>query len=189
MKRFVYMLLILVCILTMLTACGPSSLDATDASSTTSSTDTTASTAPSNASETPSSSPASLSADLPKYVPGSIILDDRRYWYNFDRNYRLIYYRIQGEFFELLSEEEETECSDWLSKNSEETNYGEFRNEMLLVSFVKKFNISREEFDSAVEELRKHDEGLTQYEEYEIPNADIIYTFDNAIINEYYRYE
>jgi hypothetical protein len=29
----------------------------------------------------------------------------------------------------------------------------------------------------------------TNVEDHEIPNADIIYTFDNDIINEYYRRE
>ncbi len=63
---------------------------------------------------------------------------------------------------------------------------------MLLVSFIKHFNITREQFDSAVEEFIKRNTeagwDMTR-EENEVPNGDIIYTFDNKIINEYYRYE
>ena len=70
------------------------------------------------------------------------------------------------------------------------TNYGEHFDEMYLVSFIKHFNIPREEFDKAVKEYISHrtTEELKK-EFWEAPNADIIYTFDNEIINEYYRYE
>lgn len=66
--------------------------------------------------------------------------------------------------------------------------------EMYLVSFVKHFKISREDFEAACEKKRLRFEELHNVnghdisdEAHEIPNADIIYTFDNEIINEYYR--
>ena len=65
--------------------------------------------------------------------------------------------------------------------------------EMYTVSFVKYFEISREDFDRCCEQKREHLEYLRdEYENdinvegAEIPNADIIYTFDNEIINNYY---
>lgn len=127
-----------------------------------------------------------------EYQPGLIQLvaqksDD----YKFERKYRLIYYTIYGEFFALLDEEQSKDLGNWLKKSSEETNYGEFQEEMLLVTMVKRYNIPREEFDKAVEKFIANNEALDwdmKYEEYEVPNADIIYTFDNEIINYYYRY-
>ena len=56
--------------------------------------------------------------------------------------------------------------------------------EMVTVAFVKRFNISKEEFELAVGKNSKYND-----EDAELPNADIVYTFDNAIINEYYRRE
>ena len=128
-----------------------------------------------------------------EYQPGLIQLvaqksDD----YKFERKYRLIYYTIYGEFFALLDEEQSKDLGNWLKKSSEETNYGEFQEEMLLVTMVKRYNIPREEFDKAVEKFIANNEALDwdmKYEEYEVPNADIIYTFDNEIINRFYRYE
>ena len=65
--------------------------------------------------------------------------------------------------------------------------------EMYTVSFVKYFEISREDFERCCEQKRKRLEYLRDelghdinVEGAEIPNADIIYTFDNEIINNYY---
>ena len=64
---------------------------------------------------------------------------------------------------------------------------------MYTVSFVKYFEISREDFERCCEQKRKRLEYLRDelghdinIEGAEIPNADIIYTFDNEIINNYY---
>ena len=73
---------------------------------------------------------------------------------------------------------------------AKENNYGEFRDEMFLVSIIKRYNIPREDFDRALEKylsMRTPHELKTEF--WEAPNGDIIYTFDNEIINEYYRYE
>ena len=61
---------------------------------------------------------------------------------------------------------------------------------MVLVTLIKHCNISRQDFDKAVKQLVEQyaTSGLDMTtEDYEIPNADIIYTFDNEIINAYYR--
>ena len=107
---------------------------------------------------------------FPEYVPGSIVLEDRTQDdYSFMRKYRIAYYRIWGEYMDLLDDEQ--------------------REEMLLVSFVKRYNISREAFDAATTLLAEHCECDTHLEECEVPNGEIIYSFNNEIINYYYRYE
>lgn len=64
---------------------------------------------------------------------------------------------------------------------------------MYTVSFVKYFNIPREVFDKACDEfierigyLHEREGDDISTESYELPNADIIYTFDNEITNNYY---
>ncbi len=192
MKRLSLLLAALLCLTMVLTACQPSNATTTDPEQMgvpSSSSQTNADPEP-DPEPTPSSTPEDPEPELPVYVPGSIILEPQHLDdYDFERKYRIAYYRIWGEFYEMLSDDERSRFSHWREENSAACNYGETRNEMLLVSYVKEFNITREEFDAAVERFAAFNEGYTQYEEYEIPNADIIYTFDNEIINEYYRYE
>jgi hypothetical protein len=129
---------------------------------------------------------------LPEYVPGSIVLEDQRSDdYDFERKYRIAYYRIWGEYMDLLDDEEQADLGEWFNQNGEQTNHGEFQEEMLLVSVIKRYNITREEFDAATAKYVEnwYSEESANWEEYEIPNGDIIYTFDNEIINYYYRYE
>jgi len=133
---------------------------------------------------------ASTSGTLPVYTPGLVELnpgedycvEDGVY---FKRSYRLIYYRIPSPIDDLAGEEGYA----FLDETSAQAGSEELP-EMLLVSYVKKFNISKEIFENALIEIKNnyHNAGVdTKNEEYEIPNADIIYTFDNDIINEYYR--
>ncbi|MCI8331487.1 MAG: hypothetical protein HFE78_01475 [Clostridiales bacterium] len=107
-------------------------------------------------------------------------------------SYRNIYYWEPTYLFDLVDRDE---CRSWYEefvKPNIETNTEP--QEMYAVSFVKYFNISKEDFEICTNQLREKfidfrdrcgddisDEG------HEIPNADIIYTFDNEIINEYYR--
>ena len=64
--------------------------------------------------------------------------------------------------------------------------------EMAFLTFIKEYSIHKEVFEEAIRvewEDRNHlGLDMTQ-EEYELPNPDIIYTFDNEIINAYYRRE
>jgi len=63
---------------------------------------------------------------------------------------------------------------------------------MRLKMFVEYFDISKESFELFVNTEKdislENDEILTN-EENELPNPDIIYTFDNEIIDAYYRRE
>ncbi len=147
-----------------------------------------------DAPDTPSSSePSSTESAPPEYQTGSIKLipqdqDD----FSFNRSYRLVYYQIQGEFAELLNEEEFADYMEWADQKAKEDGYGEFQNEMFLVSFIKRYNIPREKFDQAVAKYVAYcnDAGWDlSNEQNEAPNGDVIYTFDNEIINRYYRYE
>lgn len=62
--------------------------------------------------------------------------------------------------------------------------------EMPLVTLIKHFQVPKHVFVAKVEEMREawlaSGDDLSA-EINELPNADIIYTFDNEIINEYYR--
>ena len=106
------------------------------------------------------------------------------------RKYRVRYYSIPGPFADLVGRQE---CYDW------ENEYAQniiLSNRMLIVYFVKAFNIPREDFEKANLQLAKalgknnrlmmNPLDYTNQEIYEIFNADIIYTFDDQIINEYY---
>lgn len=95
---------------------------------------------------------------------------------------RYIYYNISGVYAEL-ADENGLDFMNELSPNKE-------HEEMALVMFIKRNNIKKEDFEKAIEkdrELRiKLGQDMTT-EEYELPNADIIYTFNNKLINYYYR--
>lgn len=165
----------------------------TDLPSTNLSEPTTAPTIPTEPTTVPTDTTEPTTPILPEYQSGSIRLNDQNLDdYDFNRQYRAVYYTIYGEFFELLDNTQQQDFYGWLEESSAETNYGEFRNEMLLVSMIKRYNIPREDFDKAVEKYISNKQIVSTHmlhEDNEVPNADIIYTFDNEIINEYYRYE
>lgn len=142
---------------------------------------------------TESNSKQTDNSNLPEYKPGSIKLEPQdQDDYKFTRKYRIIYYQICGEFTDLLPEDARQDFMNWADEESKKNGYGENQNEMLLVSFVKRYNISRTDFDKAVKAYvdARNKTGEDLYsEENEVPNGDIIYTFDNEIINRYYRYE
>lgn len=133
--------------------------------------------------------PTDPETGLPVYVPGSLGLLDREiYEAPRNRQYRYIYYNMWNDFMNLAMEDETRDFYEWTSIYSEECKDG--YDEMILVSYIRYFNIPREEFDKAVEKyIANHTVAQMMTEMYEVPNADIIYTFDNEIINEYYRYE
>ncbi|MBR3991776.1 MAG: hypothetical protein IKI91_06530 [Clostridia bacterium] len=116
------------------------------------------------------------------------------WWFNTVPKYRSTYYANIYEVWELVDREELTQ---WRSETMVfDRVYGIEPDEMYLVTFIKHFHITREQFDTALEELRKNDEerlnregsnDKPKDERFEIPNGDIIYTFDNEIINNYYR--
>jgi len=121
---------------------------------------------------------------LPVYVPGSIKLDEISGDFSFTPTKRRIYYQIPGPVIELVPE---GTIDELFEKNKDI--YTESQ-EMALVALIKHCNISREDFERAIEKVIEGyiSSGFDMtVEDFEIPNADIIYTFDNDIINEYYR--
>lgn len=191
MKKTIILLTFLLGVSVLFTACHPSTSDSPSGSVSAEAYAVSGETSP--ASDHSTDQTSSQTAKLPEYQPGSIKLEPQdQDDYQFERKYRTAYYQISGEFSELLSEKERQDYMTWVENQSKQNGYGELRDEMLLVSFIKRYNISREEFDQAVEKMKAEqgpDENGIVYEESEVPNGDIIYTFDNEIINRYYRYE
>lgn len=110
------------------------------------------------------------------------------------RKFRVSYYDVALQFQELVSAEE---YETW--QKSVYADGFDNVDEMVIVSFIKHFNISREDFDKAnkhwariIQDMSGKPSTYNPYdypeqEYYELYNADIIYTFDNAKIDEYYR--
>lgn len=114
--------------------------------------------------------------------------------YNFTYmpTYRDIYYWEPTFLFDLVDRDA---CRAWYEEcvkpniiNNTEPQ------EMYTVSFIKYFKISKEDFEKASEARKLRFEQFRDVngddisdEAHEIHNVDIIYTFDNEIINNYYR--
>lgn len=108
---------------------------------------------------------------------------------------RYMYYSLTYPHAQLVEDEEAYD------KWYDEIVVTDGMDEMLLVSFVKQFNISKEDFEKANEEWIRiinewGDTPVTppfdtahEAELCEVPNADVIYTFDNEFIKEYYKRE
>jgi hypothetical protein len=128
-----------------------------------------------------------------EYLPGSIELINAPPEYDefnlFQPPYRFIYKTFPDEYGELVGAEV---CQKWLLEEVVRDEITDDPTEMMLVSFVKYFDIPKADFIAVTEKLRQSmlDSGMDiSNEEYEIPNPDIIYTLDNEIIDEYYRKE
>ncbi len=105
--------------------------------------------------------------------------------------YRHNYYIVPAPFVYLVGREEYRKWKE-TQPDPDETNV------MLMVNFIRDFNISREDFDKANLEYAwrikyllygtpvMNPKDFANQEDEEVYNADIIYTFDNDLINEYY---
>ncbi len=109
------------------------------------------------------------------------------------RKYRVNYYDVPYQFVLLVGEDAFWEWDEkYNNENPDETNV------MVMRKFIEYFNISREDFDKANLEWTKtifykmggkpvmNPKDFANQETDESYNADIIYTFDNEKINEYY---
>jgi len=138
-----------------------------------------------------SANPTEIS--LPVYIPGSIEINHVNDYgeedgLNYKLSFRRIYYILPG----WLSELAEAEAYDNFFEEQVTYNPDLEITEMFMVTFIKHCDIPKHEFVAANEKHKalSISMGKDIYNEYdEIPNADIIYTFDNEIINEYYRRE
>jgi len=126
---------------------------------------------------------------LPQHIAGSIVLmPEEVYQSRFSMSrpvqFRHVFYSVPGEILDLVSGEELRDFFAGIGDESYE--------EMTLMRFVQHFNISRGDFDSAVDRIKMLHQmrGANLSDEmYELPNADIIFTFDNDIIRYFYRRE
>ena len=112
---------------------------------------------------------------LPK--PDELKLRDQSIIWEDDPKYRAAYYGFSGIIGDL------GECVPI---------HGDKKDEMELANYLIANNIKKEDFLAAVQKNYEHLVRLREdiyYEGNELPNADIIYTFDNEIINAYYRRE
>jgi hypothetical protein len=124
---------------------------------------------------------------LPEHIPGAITLDPQAPLgrkSEIPMRFRRAFYAIPLEILRFAGDREEQwrEVSHMYSEAYESP----------LMRFVEYFNIPREDFDAVIDDLRERrirlNHALTD-EMYELPNADIIYTFDNDIIRYFYRRE
>jgi hypothetical protein len=103
--------------------------------------------------------------------------------------YRPIYYDLSVSYVNLVDRDE---FLKW-RLDRVENNYEEYLNECIAVSFIKKFNISKDDFSKANEERRRFLEERGDSPEdqslYELYPVDLIYTFDNKKINEFFLWE
>lgn len=107
--------------------------------------------------------------------------------------YRMDYYDIPAPFAKIIdSEVFEPWYEKVVKENPNETN------QMVMKRFIEHFNVSREDFDRANLEWAKiivkdfkgepmmNPQDFSNQETDEVYNADILYTFDDEIINNYY---
>jgi len=108
--------------------------------------------------------------------------------YGYIGRHRPRFYSMTYPFADLVGREE---FQDWLLSRSRE----EQENEHVAVSFIRYFNISREDFEKANEQMRRSWESLNfsprdlAFASFEIYDVDLIFSFDNERINEYFLWE
>lgn len=109
------------------------------------------------------------------------------------RKYRVRYYSVPYQFILIVGRDKYEEWyNEYNLDNPDDTN------EMVIKKFIQYFDISKENFEKANLEFAKaiskgvicfptmNPKDYADQETYEIYNADIIYSFDDDIINEYY---
>ena len=105
------------------------------------------------------------------------------------KTYRPIYYDLAFAYVELIGRDA---YLAW-EQNRVENNFEQYENECIAVSFVRAFNISKEDFSRANEARRKLLADRGQFPEdlssFELYPVDLIYTFDNEKINEFFLWE
>ena len=136
--------------------------------------------------------------DIMLEAVGYVSLDD----FGTIANYRRVYYFVDYDYGDLIDNKKEIEILTKL----DERNYDDSGKyiepaEMNLVSIIKYCRISKDVFIEASEKRKRQilefveSDGRNikdiefDSEQVELPNVDIIYTFDNEVINAYYRRE
>jgi len=125
-------------------------------------------------------------ADVSIGFPGEIVVHtgSQDLDYGYQRHYRYKYYGLPGYIVELVPiEEYQVWCDNELKPYSETE-----PTEPHIFSFIKKFDISFEEFEREVKESYLFWRNLKSFsnEEDELPNPQLLYTFNLERINDYY---
>jgi len=96
--------------------------------------------------------------------------------------YRFCYYVFPNELYDMYLNQAD---ADWHTRPSNDY--------MTAVEFIRQFSIPKENFVKAMRKFGDNNIDLRKcgnmFETWEVLNPDIIYTFDNEIINAYYRRE
>jgi len=140
--------------------------------------------------------PAYWPEHLPEHIPGSVTLRSEDFFVGVvdlsePMQFRALFYYVDGDFMDLVATPGRTPV-DWSSVPVT----GSPGPTMFLMEYIRQHGISREEFDAVVANSREGIERLaargiidSDCEMHELPNADIIFTFDNDIIRYFYRRE
>jgi hypothetical protein len=133
---------------------------------------------------------------LPYHHPGDIHIAPENQFTSlvspnaFPLQFRLVWYGIHVEFLELVSDEDRLIGDSW---DYPPVRYGYV---LPLMRFVQVHNISREDFDTVLNMMIEGHASIAargiidiNCEWHELPNADIIFTFDNDLIRWFYRRE
>jgi len=100
-------------------------------------------------------------------------------------NFRWLHYNMPAPFLSLVGRENFIKWRD-------ARDYYEIVNENIAVSFIRYFNISKYDFNNANEIVREHriwwSEDPKANSLFEIYPVDLIFTFDNEAINEFFRW-
>jgi len=169
----------------------PTSIETT--SSVTSTVETTSKSITTSSSANTSFTKPEITWEIPEYKVGSVKLRDAKH-YEIDTGfpviYRYVWYSLPSAIYELVDEDANIEWDEYYYFSIKPA--GVEPPEMMVVTFVKYFNIPKDIFEKAIEKSKTHRISLgrdVMHEDWELPNADIVYTFDNEIINNYYRRE
>ena len=126
---------------------------------------------------------------VPVYAPGTVELAEVDLvtgvfaMFPFTPTKRYLYYGLPTWLLELAPDNGDA-FVDELEANKDSSEPKEMR----IVTFVKHYNIQRADFKKAANKECQLNKKLKLYgEAYEVPNANIIYTFDNMLIDYYYR--
>jgi len=131
---------------------------------------------------------------LPEFNPASVKLkkfNDYDEETGYKRSYRYIYYGMSSIYFDGYYTKDIDKFQDALV----ESYHWQEPTEMHIVSFIKHFRMQKKRFLELLEKEAKAKARLAEWgididnEEHELPNVDIIYTFDKEIIDAYYRRE
>jgi len=136
----------------------------------------------------PTLKPETIQLQSEEEILGELTLNEAD---SFPLEYRYCYYYSYSSYWTLVDDQDAYD--EWAKSVPRIKDY--YPNgpklEMPLVTLIKHFKISKDVFEAEVERIRgiqSSFEGVDlSLETQEYPNADIIYTFDNDIINDYYR--